>query len=170
MQLDDGRAGRAQPLFGRAEQAPVETEAVAGSEDGVLGVGAKIGIAITIVSGQVREVGDDQVELAGHRREEVAPDDMHAIADAEAVSVGAREQDRGRADVGRPDLRSGSGESEADRDRARAGTDVGEARRPVTDTLGGGGDQLLALVSASPEKRTCPTPTLCRRRVRSYLS
>src|SRR5204863_6210651 len=102
-------------------------EAVARREDGAVWLVGEVAMTNTLVIREVRQVGDDQIELARDRHDQIAPQDVHAIAEAEAMRVGAREQHGGRADVRGPDLRMGGGKRERDGYRPRARADVGHS-------------------------------------------
>ena len=83
--------------------------------------------------GKVRQVRDDEIDRLRHGLEEVALGDVHAIRDPVEFCVRARELDGRAARVSRPDFGVRRCECKRHADHTRAGTDVGDAHRPLVD-------------------------------------
>lgn len=126
---------------GAREQAPVVREAVAGGVDGL--VRLPVVLRPPARGREVREVGDDEVELVRHGVEEVAAGDADASGDAVPRGVRPRERDGADARVRRPDLAGRRAHGERDRDRAGPRPDVGDARGAAPDAGERGVDERL---------------------------
>jgi hypothetical protein len=82
VELDHQRTAAAQPLATRRDEAPVGLETIAGGEDRVGRLVEQIRPKPGPGDGQVRQVGDDQIERAPDRLEEVTAADGDAAGEA----------------------------------------------------------------------------------------
>ncbi len=83
--------------------------------------------------GQVREVRNNEIDVARNGLEQITLQHVHAIADAVPLGVLAGERNGIRVDVGRVDLDLRSRDGDRDADRAGSRADVSNAQRSRVD-------------------------------------
>src|SRR5262249_42684804 len=103
VELDRDRAAVGEAARAGGEQTPIGAEAAGDRGHRLVRLRSEVGEPLGIGSRQVRQVRNDEVDLARNRLEQVAL--AHGDATGEAVSkdVLARDGDGGGADIGRPD-------------------------------------------------------------------
>jgi hypothetical protein len=140
-----------EPAFDQAaglaerKQLPVRPEAVAGRVDRALGLIVVLRVLGPVLRlfGQVRQVGDDEIDRHRHRLEQVPFEHVHAIVQPLPLDVLARERDRVGIDVGRPNLGRGSKLRDCDRHGAGSRADVDNAQRLAVEPPERGVDERL---------------------------
>jgi hypothetical protein len=123
------------------QQLPQRAESIAGRVHGLGRFVVVFGPAFAL--GQVREVRDDEVDLPGNRREQVALEYVHAVADTVPFGVRAGERDRLGIHVGGVDLDLRLRHCDRDADDARPRADIGDAQRALIDVRKRGVDERL---------------------------
>jgi hypothetical protein len=174
-----------QPLLTRAHEPTVRAEPVARSEDrgDRLRPQVRVAALTTAALREVRQVGDDQVELSRDRLQQVALDDAHSVGHTVEPRVRTGQLDGPQAHVDRPDLGARRSQRKRHGDRARTATDVRDmgghrpqARQaPLYELLGrrarappGRGPSRGRARRSGPASRRSPYPSWCRDETASY--
>src|SRR6266851_2738525 len=134
VELDEKRAARFELAVATGiQQPPVRIEPVARCIDGL---GRLVVVArVARLLGEVRQVGDDEVDRFGERLEEISLDHVHAIFDAVKLRVLACELDRRGARVDRPDLDLRTVDGQGNRHGTAPRADVRDPHRDSVDPL-----------------------------------
>jgi hypothetical protein len=143
VELDDHGRFVIQPLAAGREQTAVWLEAVAGGEDGVGGLLGEVGIAPGVGGRKIGRFATTRSIDPGTGSRRSPRVNGHAIAQAVAANVLAREHDRARAGIGREDAHVRRGGGNCDRDRPDAGADVDDESLARADVIERSGDQLF---------------------------